>query len=338
MSGELDIEVPGALAAYLRERSLIGDDEDPQVKVLAGGVSNRTVLVRRPGRQDWVVKQALAKLRVKVDWFSDPARIHREALGLRRLQELVPQHVPALVFEDTRRHILIMTAVPDPHVNWKDLLLAGRLESDHVRQFASLLGGIHRLSWERRDELLPAFHDRAFFESLRLEPYFQYTAAQVPEAATFLDRLVDQNRRIQFALVHGDYSPKNVLVHQGRLILLDYEVIHFGDPAFDLGFSLAHLLSKAHYLKPMRRQFAGAAADYWTTYHGAIGDVPWRDGLEARAVANALGCLLARVAGRSTLEYMPPDLRRRQQQIVTGLMPSPPSTVASLSQVFIGEP
>ena len=88
--GDLDIERPGALVNYLRARALIAANDEPTVTVLAGGVSNRTVLVDRPGAESWVIKQALAKLRVKVDWFSSPERIHREALGLRWLGEIAP--------------------------------------------------------------------------------------------------------------------------------------------------------------------------------------------------------------------------------------------------------
>ena len=113
-------------------------------RVLAGGVSNRTVLVEfpeRPSRESWVLKQALAKLRVKVDWFSDPARIGREALGLRHLAALAPPGtITPLVFEDPAHHLLAMAAVPQPHENWKSRLLAGRVEPEHAGQFGSLLG------------------------------------------------------------------------------------------------------------------------------------------------------------------------------------------------------
>src|SRR6185295_14240171 len=87
---DLDIENPTALIAYLRQAGHIESDEEPRVSVLAGGVSNRTVLVERPNGESWVIKQALAKLRVAADWFSDPQRIHREALGLRWLNRLAP--------------------------------------------------------------------------------------------------------------------------------------------------------------------------------------------------------------------------------------------------------
>ena len=148
---ELDIERPGALVAYLRETGRIGADEAPRVSVLAGGVSNRTVLVERANGEAWVVKQALAKLRVQVDWFSSPERIHREALGLRWLEEIAPPGTTTpLVFEDHEHHLLGMEAVPQPHENWKTMLLAGRLELDHVEQFARLLGTVHRVSNERK--------------------------------------------------------------------------------------------------------------------------------------------------------------------------------------------
>ncbi|HET7092972.1 MAG TPA: aminoglycoside phosphotransferase family protein [Thermomicrobiales bacterium] len=333
---ELDIERPGELLAWLRAAGRIGPEETPRIETLAGGVSNRTVLVERPSGEAWVVKQALAKLRVQVDWFSSPERIHREALGLRWLERLAPPGATvAFVFEDAAHHLLGMAAAPRPHVNWKTLLLAGRLERDHVDQFGRLLGAIHRRSAERREAVAPVFADRGFFTSLRLEPYYAYTATQVPAAAPFLTDLIAATLDRRDTLVHGDYSPKNVLVHAGRLILLDHEVIHFGDPGFDLGFSLTHLLSKAHYLPAHRAAFAGAAVRYWTVYRETAGDAPWTAGLEERAVRHTLACLLARVRGRSPLEYLDDAARDRQAAAVVALMAAPPATVADLADRFI---
>jgi 5-methylthioribose kinase len=334
---ELDIEQHAALVDYLRARRHIGPDEQPRVTTLAGGVSNRTVLVERPGGEAWVLKQALAKLRVAVDWFSDPARIQREALGMRYLARLAPPGtITPLAWEDAAHHLLAMQAVPQPHVNWKALLLAGQLDMAHVAQFGRLLGTIHRRSWEQRGALQPVFDDRSFFESLRVEPYYTYTATQVPESARFYTALIAEARAQRLALVHGDYSPKNVLVHAGRLVLLDHEVIHFGDPAFDLGFSLTHLLSKAHHLPAQRSAFAEAARQYWDVYRATLGDVPWARDLEPRAVRHTLGCMLARVAGRSPLEYLSGDERQRQRTVVTMVMQRPPTMMEELIQTWIG--
>ena len=336
MASELDIEQPDALLAYLRATGRIGPDEAPAIRVLAGGVSNRTVLVERPTGEAWVSKQALAKLRVQVDWFSPPERIHREALGLRWLARLAPPGTTTpLVFEDHEHHLLAMAAVPQPHANWKTLLLAGRLERDHVEQFARLLGTIHRAGHERRAEVEPVFADRGYFESLRLEPYYGYTATQVAEAARFLTDLVDATLARRDTLVHGDYSPKNVLVHAGRLVLLDHEVIHFGDPGFDLGFALTHLLSKAHHLPAHRAAFREAAVRFWAVYRDTVGEASWAAELEPRAVRHTLGCLLARVAGRSPLEYLDATERARQRTAVVALMADPPASVPALADRFV---
>ena len=294
------------------------------------------MLVGRPGGEAWVVKQALGKLRVAVDWFSPPERIHREALGLRWLAMLAPPGtITPLVFEDHDHHLLAMAAVPQPHENWKSMLLAGRLEAGHVEQFARLLGTIHRRGHEERARVAPVFADRSYFESLRLEPYFGYAATQVPEVATFLSGLIDATRAHRVTLVHGDYSPKNVLVHGGRLVLLDHEVIHFGDPAFDLGFSLTHFLSKAHHLPERRADFARAAGRSWTVYRETVGDAEWLEDLEPRAVRSTLGCLLARVAGRSPLEYLDAEERARQRAAVVGLMADVPATVPGMIDGFV---
>jgi tRNA A-37 threonylcarbamoyl transferase component Bud32 len=339
MGEGLDIEDPAALVAYLRQAGRIAPDETPSVRTLAGGVSNKTVLVERPGGEAWVLKQALPKLRVKVDWFSDPARIRREALALHWLPQLAPEgSITPLVFEDPQHFLLAMRAVPHPHDNWKALLLRGKVFPRHVRQFGILLGQVHRRSWERRDELAPLFDDRSFFESLRVEPYYAFAAEQVPQADSFLHGLIDVTRASRQALVHGDYSPKNVLVPRGgRLVLLDHEVIHWGDPAFDLGFALTHLLSKAHHVPSHRDAFAVAAALFWNSYAEALGGAPWKGDIEARAVRHTLGCLLARVAGRSPLEYLSADERERQLKAAVSIMQAPPASVSELADQFLAK-
>ena len=335
MPDKLNIEDAPALLAYLQRTGRIAPGEQPRIAILQGGVSNRTVWVERESGEAWVLKQALAKLRVPVDWFSSPERIHREALGLEWLARLAPPGaVTPLLFEDRERHLLAMQAVPQPHANWKTVLLGGTICADHVRQFATLLAAIHREAYLRRAELADVFADRTFFESLRLEPYYAYSAQQTPEAATFLHSLIRETLACRITLVHGDYSPKNVLIHQDRLVLLDHEVIHFGDPAFDLGFSLTHFLSKAHHLPALRREFASAALEYWRIYAEALGAPEWATDLEPRAVRHTLACLLARVVGRSPLEYLSPAERVRQRDAVLRIIPSVPTTIADLISLF----
>ncbi len=332
----LNIEDTPALIAYLRSRGILDPAEQPAIRNLEGGVSNRVVLVRPEFSAPFVLKQALEKLRVQVDWFCTPARIDREALALRYFSELAPPGaIPALIFQDAGFYLLAMAEVPEPHENWKQMLLAGRLITDHVEQFGALLGSIHRQSAERKHELLELFADRAVFEALRLEPYYGYTATQVPEAAGFLDQLIADTLACQMSLVHGDYSPKNILIHQNKLVLLDYEVAHFGDPAFDIGFSMAHFLGKANHLQAQRRDFAQAAVRYWQSYLPCVAEQPWAADLEPRAVRHTLGCCLARVAGRSPLEYLTPSERTVQTITILELINQQPSSIEALVNEFV---
>jgi 5-methylthioribose kinase len=331
----VDIENAYDLLRYLRETERIGKEENPTFRTLRGGVSNKTVLLQRPDGSRWVLKQALPKLRVQADWFSDPARIRVEANALRYLPLVTPTDTtPKLLFEDDELHLLAMEAVPEPHENWKEQLLSGRLDPDHIRQFGRLLASIHCRSHDLRSQLFPIFENRVFFETLRLEPYYQFTGERIPEAGQFLRDVVEENRRHCLTLVHGDYSPKNILVHQGHLILLDHEVLHFGDPGFDLGFSLTHLLSKALHLKEHRLAFLEAAHNYWATYEAETGSPVWFSSVENRAVDNTIACLLARTSGRSPLEYFSDDERRQQKHAALCLVARRPATVPALIDDF----
>lgn len=331
----MNIEREVELIQYLTQHQHIGADEQPIVRVLEGGVSNRTVWVQRTTGETWVIKQALPKLRVEADWFSDPSRIHREALGIRWLATFTPPGtIPDLVFEDEKQHIMAMTAVPQPHANWKDMLLRGELQTDHVEQFARIIARIHLESVQQRDIVEPVFRDRTFFETLRVEPYYSYTATQQPQSATFYDALITDTRQNIHTLVHGDYSPKNILVYKDQLVLLDHEVIHFGDPAFDIGFSTTHLLSKAHHVAHMRKAFVKAAKTYWQVYNANA--APAAD-MEPRAVRHTLGCLLARVDGRSPMPYFTEEERSRQRQAALTLMAAPPATMPGLIEAFTQE-
>lgn len=332
----LDIENHEELNQYLIDSNRLGNAKVLSMQNLPGGVSNRAVLMHLDDGRTWVLKQALEKLRVAVDWFSDPQRIHREALGIKFLYNLAPSgSITPLIFEDHEHHILAMEAVPQPHENWKVLLLQGELHQEDVQQFAEILATIHRNAWEQRGTLKSIFDDDQYFESLRLEPYYAFAAEQVSEAAEFLHEIIAQTRLQKITLVHGDYSPKNILKYNGKLILLDHEVIHWGDPAFDVGFSMTHLLSKAHHLKEKRNAFAHAAQFYWEHYVAQLGNVEWKEQLEKRAVRHTLACLLARVAGRSPLEYLDEQERKAQQTVVVEMMKNPPRQMSLLSEAFV---
>jgi 5-methylthioribose kinase len=335
---DFDIENFDRLRDYLMAQGHVKTGETVSLRKLEGGVSNRTVVVTWPDGRGWVLKQALSKLRVNLDWFSSPDRIAIEAKALRWLNRSVPAGTtPVFVFEDLPNHLMGMEAIPADHENWKSALLSGTIVPDHFEQFGVWLGTIHRKSSVSGKEVSEAFADTSYFENLRLEPYYLYTAQNIPEAADFLTALATETLHHKDSLVHGDFSPKNTLIYRGKLILLDYEVMHFGDPAFDVGFGLTHFLSKAHHMPKERARLANAALSFWRTYQKEIAERGWSRQLETRVVRHTLACLLARVAGKSPLEYLTPDERSRQRNIVLELMARLPANVPDLVQKFIQE-
>jgi hypothetical protein len=319
-----------------------------------------------------VVKQALPKLRVEAEWFSDPTRVHREAAGIRWLSAILAgaafASVPELLFEDEQYHVIGMTAVPRPHENLKTLFLAGVVGLDVVERCALLLACIHAKSAQLRtqpetlktdrleagptlleagstlleaapgrgsggtlgESLSSSFSDLTFFQGLRLEPYYEFTAGKVPQASAFLRKLIDDTLAVAVALVHGDFSPKNILIHGGRPFLLDHEVIHWGDPAFDLGFMLTHLLSKARHLPHHRERFVEAANRFWTIYADQAREAAWWSGVEERAIRHTIACMLARVRGRSPLDYLVPVEKDTQAAVMLQLIKSPPQSLPEL--------
>lgn len=331
----MDIEVQEQLLDYLSTHQNVERGEITSIEILGGGVSNRTVLVRRVDGAGWVLKQALEKLRVPDDWYSDPGRIHREAEGMRCLKSLLPEgSIVDLLFEDHEHHIIAMQAVEQPFTNWKSDLLSGNIEPAIVTQFGQCLAMMHREFDVHRYGDAGILRDQQFFESLRIEPYYLRAAQRIPETGGFIHTLIGDTRKRVLTLVHGDYSPKNILVRRGQMILLDHEVIHIGDPAFDVGFSLTHLLSKANHLIDHRASFFEAARLFWSTYIASLGEVDWYVSLEPMCVRHLLGCMLARVVGRSPLEYLTKEAQMQQQKWCLQTINACPPSVEELMASF----
>lgn len=330
----LNIEHKAELIDYLREKGHVKPAEELKVKILPGGVSNRTIWLERADGSSWVIKQALEKLRVQVDWYSHPRRIHQEALGLEWFARFCPKgSVPELLFFDGAEHLLAMEAVPVPHENYKTQLLREHIQPKYFEQLGKMLGRIHAQAEQKKTEMAAAFAEYSFFESLRLEPYYEYTAEQLPAAGDFLHELCRSCRSHRYTLVHGDYSPKNILLQQNRLVLLDYEVAHYGDGTFDIGFMMTHLLSKAHHLAQSRAKLFQGAKFFWKAYASGVAG-HWDAQRESRAVDHTLACLLARVHGRSPLEYLSPEEQHFQTETTMQLIAQRPGTLPTLIESF----
>ncbi len=305
MADETFLLTPENAREYLTEQGFLRADEEITMSALGGGVSNVVLLVewQEPREQRWVMKQSLEKLRVKDDWRSERSRIYREALSLRRLRPaLGPAALPEVIHTDFNRFLYIMTAAPAGSQVWKDLLLARRADSQVARNAGLLLAKMINAS--RDDELLnPDFQDRTVFDQLRIDPYYRTTAARHPELRREFDNLIAATLEIRTSIVHGDYSPKNMLVRGENIFLIDFEVVHWGDPSFDAAFLMNHLILKAFHQPVASRQFLGLVIDFWKSLYAALRPDA-APGLEAMTLRHLGGLMLARIDGKSPVEYI----------------------------------
>ena len=301
-----DLFTAGPMRTYLVSRGLIERSDTITLRTLSGGVSNHTALIEVTGRGSMVIKKARPRLDVDSDWRSDPRRALIEARALHWLPEFLPPgNSCPLYWVDEDEMMFAGAAVPSPHRIWKDDLLSGVIERGHFVQFAEMLGGLHVRS-SRSPIALKAFEDRTFFETLRIDPFYRSAATALPAASRFLTDLAERTRQVQRCLVHGDATPKNLLIHNDDIVLIDHEVIHTGDPCFDVGLALAHFISKAVHLRS-QSEILAATTDFVSAYAGVVGDnadYEWGTVERQRAGEHALGCVFARVVGKSPLPYL----------------------------------
>src|SRR5581483_762593 len=126
-----------------------------------------------------------------------------------------------------------------------------------ARAVGERLARIHAATADRAD-IAARFATDAGFHAIRLEPYLLATARVHGDLVAPLTELVAVTAATRRALVHGDVSPKNILIGPNGPVFLDAECAWFGDPAFDLAFCLTHLLLKCLWTPSAAPRFLAA--------------------------------------------------------------------------------
>jgi 5-methylthioribose kinase len=255
--------------------------------------------------REFVIKQALPKLRVKEDWFSDIRRIFTEKDCLSVYYRLVPKSTPELFFCDEENYLFGMEAAPEQAEMWKKQLLRGTVDFRFGGNVASALATVHNAT-NKDAEVRERFKEVELFIQLRIDPYWNKIAERHPQLAKEINAEIERNLSTKLALVHGDYSPKNILVTPERLYILDFECAHFGDPAYDVGFVTNHLMLKAVKNKAWAQAYLNLMQAMVEEYFGMI-DFIGRGTLEANTVRTLAFLFLARVDGKSPAEYITED-------------------------------
>ncbi len=294
---------------YLRDGGHIARDAQVVTRSLGWGVSNVVMLVEPEGGPPFVLKQSRERLRTKMLWESRLDRIWAEAEALRILAPILPAGaVPAVVFEDQANYLFAMTRAPADSVVWKEQLLAGVADAWAAERAGSLLSAMHGESVAVR-AVSGRLADRTVFHELRIDPFYRTTLAAHPDLSEPLGLLIAEAADpAETTFVHADFSPKNILVHHAGLTVVDFETAHAGDPAFDLGFFASHLI-----LKAIRRfVLDGSGAErsllellriFWGAYWNGVPDHARRE-RSLRASWHAAACALARIDGKSPVDYL----------------------------------
>lgn len=288
---------------------------------MTGGVSSDIYRVE-DGERVFVVKRALPQLRVAATWLADIRRNRFEVAYINRVREFAPNNVPTILHHDDEHGYFTMEMLGEEFRNWKTELLTGRGTREQAETAGHLLGRVHAETWVDQS-LKDEFDTTQNFFELRLDPYLLATAARHPQLAERIRSEAERIRNTRQCLVHGDFSPKNILFHDERIMLLDCEVAWFGDAAFDIGFLLNHLTIKAlHVHADVLEQAKGA----WESYRVESG----HDEIEPALTRLLPMLMLARVDGKSPLEYLADDGKQCIREFTTDVILHPSENLIDL--------
>ena len=325
------------LAASLTRLGIARAGEPLSIEALAGGVSSDIVRVVAGGRV-CCVKRALPKLKVAAEWRAPVERNHSEAEWMRVVAGILPDAVPRLLAEDRAAGLFAMEYLaPASHPVWKDQLRDGTIDAAFAAEVGRRVARIHAATAARPD-LAARFANDHIFYPIRLEAYLVATADKHPALRDALLGLVETTRSTKLVLVHGDVSPKNILAGPTGPVFLDAECAVYGDPAFDLAFCLNHLLLKCLWRPQWMSRYRASFAALGEAY---LAGVTWepRAVMEARTAALLPGLFLARVDGKSPVEYVTGAADRdRVRRAAIPLLERPPATLGEIAKRWWGAP
>jgi aminoglycoside phosphotransferase (APT) family kinase protein len=305
----------------VRRSGLCSPGENPLAVPLSGGVSSDIWRVEL-ARGTVCVKRALPRLRVAQLWEAPVERNRYECDWIRAAAAAAPGAVPKVLAQGEGAFVMEYLD-PARYPVWKTLLREGRAEPRFAEQVGSTLARIHAAT----TGMAQRFPTDAIFHAIRLEPYLVATSLRHPRLKARLEALVARTARTKACLVHGDVSPKNILAGPDGPVFLDAECAWYGDPAFDLAFCLNHLLLKCLWVPPASRAYLACFDALAAAY---LEGVPF-EGVEARAASLLPGLLLARVDGKSPVEYVTEEAQKdRIRACASALLEAPVSTLAEV--------
>ncbi len=296
------------MIATLRKANLVGDPDAASFEPLTGGVSSDIWKVVTPDRT-FCVKRALSELKVEAHWVAPVERNRFEVAWYEVAGTIVPGAAPEILYHDPETMLCAMTFLdPASHRLWKSELRDGHADPAFAAEVGRRLAAIHAATADD-PAIARRFLRTDIFHAIRLEPYLEATALRHPDLRDVLFDLSQSTAVTRRAMIHGDVSPKNILDGPAGPVFLDAECACMGDPAFDLAFCLNHLLLKSLWTPAARAGFNRCFGALAGTYLEGVTWEPVAE-VEARAARLLAGLFLARVDGKSPVEYVTEEAAR----------------------------
>jgi aminoglycoside phosphotransferase (APT) family kinase protein len=327
------MDIDPEIIAGLQRLGLLDDPAGARFEPLTGGVSSDIWKVETPERV-YCVKRALAKLKVAADWFAPVERNRFEIAWMEIAGALQPGAAPHILAHDEDAMLSAMEFLdPATHKLWKSELRDGRVNLGAAALAGQRLGRIH--AGTANDAGVAAKFPRAdIFHAIRLEPYLEATADRHPDLKDQLLGLSRRTAETQICMIHGDVSPKNILLGPSGPVFLDAECACIGDPAFDLAFCINHFLLKCLWTPAARDAFLAGFRAMTESY---LAEVTWEDAasLEARAASLLPGLFLARVDGKSPVEYVTEETdKNRVRRVGRALLIDAPTRLSAVADAW----
>jgi len=275
-----------ALPGFLVARGVVPPGGQLEIETPGEGNINWVRRARLASGESWIVKQARPALERFPEYRVSTDRIRIEARYYETVAPLDAEGLCPAVrhFDDSQRVLVLEDLAPAERL---DLALArGDDVREACRALGRFLGAVHRgtrgdpsLAGRFANDEMRRLHGEHIFRlpyrpnDFPLPPRVAFRAAGIRADRALVRRIDARYARYlepRGALVHADVQPTNLLLAGTRPRLLDPEIAHIGDPAFDVGILLAHLL-----LHAIARGEEGAAspsvAATWLAYREAHG-------------------------------------------------------------------
>lgn len=326
-----DSPPPGA-GQFLIQNGLANPDSRITFTTLPGGVSCDVWKVEAD-RWTFVLKRALPQLRVAKLWEAPIARSEAEWNWLSFARNIVPDAVPEPLAHDPDTGMLAIAYLdPARYPIWKQQLFDGIVDRNVAAAVGRIVARIHTASASNPD-VASQFKTAESFYALRIEPYLIEAARQNPVVSDSLNGLAEKTLQAEIALVHGDLSPKNILVGPDGPVILDAETAWYGDPAFDVAFCLNHLLLKCLSRPRFTEAYLSCFESFRTAYLvGVLWEDP--DEIETRAAMLLPALLLARVDGKSPVEYLDEPQRTFVRNSAIELINNQPGDLGAIARAW----